>query len=78
MCFTCLITDHNMKYDVFQREMMGATEKLNPLLGKHQRGASWRVDPEIYRPATMTAPQGLLNLSPAWFQQGHEVSHFGS
>ncbi|KAF8257003.1 hypothetical protein EI94DRAFT_1539140, partial [Lactarius quietus] len=58
--------------DSRQREMMEATEKLHPLLGKHQGNGSWRNNPEIYCSKTM-AVWGSLNISPAWFQQVHET-----
>jgi hypothetical protein len=55
--------------------MMEATEKLRPLLGKHQSGALWRGDPANFASGT-ESPPGVLNISPAWFQQAHEVSCF--
>jgi hypothetical protein len=67
------LSDHQIKCDVFQREMMAATEKLYPLLGKFKGGASWRNDAELF-PSGTEGRRGVLNLSPAWFQQGHEVS----
>ena len=56
--------------------MMAATEKLYPLLERHQGDDSWRNDAAIYFTGT-ESPQGLLNLSPAWFQQAHEVISLG-
>jgi len=69
------LSDHPIKYDVFQREMMAATEKLHPLLKNCQTSTSWRVDPEIF-PSGLEGLQGVINISPAWFQQAHEVSFF--
>ncbi|KAN0138006.1 hypothetical protein V8E53_004177 [Lactarius tabidus] len=54
------LSDNQIKYNVFQREMMAATEKLFPLLGKHE--------------GETEGPHGVITLSHAWFQQGHEVS----
>ena len=54
---------------------MAATEKLHPLLGKRQGGISWRDDTALF-PSEAKGPHGALNLSPAWFQQGHEVTSF--
>ncbi|KAI9430701.1 hypothetical protein H4582DRAFT_2063488 [Lactarius indigo] len=59
--------------DSWQGEMMAATEKLHLLLSKHQSSTSWHVDPEIF-PSGLEGLQGVINISPAWFQQGHEVS----
>ena len=54
---------------------MTAMEKLHPLLGKRQGGISWCDNPALF-PSGSEGPHGTLNLSPAWFQLGHEVSHF--
>jgi hypothetical protein len=67
------LSDHQIKCDVFQREMMAATEKLYPLLSKFKGGASWCNDVGLF-PSGTEGCHGVLNLSPAWFQQGHEVS----
>jgi hypothetical protein len=50
---------------------MAATEKLDSLL--KIGGASWRVDRENFNSGTRLQ-EGSIDLSPAWFQQGHEVS----
>lgn len=60
--------------------MMKATKKLLPLLEKFQEnspGTSWRVNNKNFPPWAV-GPRGVLNISPAWFQQGHEVSCFRS
>ena len=69
------LIDHYFKFGVFQNEMVTAMAKLHPLVGKKQRGALWREDPGNFASGTKD-PQGLFNISPAWFQQGHEVSYF--
>jgi hypothetical protein len=58
---------------VFQDEMMAATTKLYPLLGSAPIGAEWRNDPKnfIQGPGHHV---GTVTLSPAWFQQGQDVS----
>ncbi|KAH9012162.1 hypothetical protein EDB85DRAFT_2159236 [Lactarius pseudohatsudake] len=58
--------------DSRQSEMMAATEKLHPLLEKRPKGTSWRLDPG-YFPSGLEGLQGLVNFSPAWFQQAHET-----
>ena len=70
------LSDCRIKCIWFQREMMAATEKFHPLLGRHQGDSSWHNNAAIYCPGT-EGPQGLLNLSPVWFQQGHEVISLG-
>ncbi|KAH9012488.1 hypothetical protein EDB85DRAFT_1900316 [Lactarius pseudohatsudake] len=58
--------------DSRQSEMMAATQKLHSLLEKCPRSTSWCLDPE-YFPSGLEGLQGLVNFSPAWFQQGHEL-----
>jgi len=53
--------------------MLEVQEKLFPLLETSQSGSSWQEDPELY-PSGGKGLQGLVNLSPAWFQQAHDVS----
>ena len=55
--------------------MLAATEKLHSLLGQHQSGAHWQDDPENFLSGE-NGPQGVLNISPTWFQQAHEVTGF--
>lgn len=71
--FTSTLSDRCIKRGAFQSEMMAATEKLHSLLGKRQSGAPWRVDPGNFTPGTENA-RGLLNMSPAWYQRGRDVS----
>ena len=51
--------------------MMAATEKLHPLLEK-PGGTSWHIDPENFPPGT--EDPGVLDISPTWFQLGHDMS----
>jgi hypothetical protein len=37
------------------------------------KGSSWRADPTSFH-SGKHIPEGWVNISPAWFQQGHEVS----
>jgi hypothetical protein len=79
------LSDYSSKPDTFQSEIMVATEKLHPMLEKKRKkkkstcstgtktGASWRTDPKYFHSGTQ-APKGSINISPAWFQQAHEVS----
>lgn len=69
-CFT--LFDCGIKYNVFQSEMLAAAKKLLPLLDRRQTGASWRVDPQNFPPKIKDA-KGVVDISPAWFQQGQEV-----
>jgi hypothetical protein len=53
--------------------MLVAREKLCPLLENSlQGGSTWRDDLENFHSGE--GPQGSVNLSPAWFPQGHDVS----
>jgi hypothetical protein len=53
---------------------MAATEKLDSLLKTDSKSdASWRTDCRNFNSGARL-PEGYVNLSPAWFQQGHEVS----
>jgi hypothetical protein len=61
------------KPDTLQDAMLGAREKLRPLLGKSQHGSCWRDDLEHFHLGG-EGPWGSVNLSPGWFQQGHDVS----
>jgi hypothetical protein len=66
------LSDHSRKPDAYQNAMSAAQEKLHPLLKIPPHGSSWRNDRKFYYPGE--GPQGSVNLSPAWFQQGHDVS----
>jgi hypothetical protein len=35
-------------------------------------GTSWRTDPKYFSSGT-PSPEGWIDISPAWFQQAHEV-----
>jgi len=52
--------------------MLAARENLRPLLKLSKGGSNWRNDPKMYR--SEGGLQGSVNLSPGWFQKGHEVS----
>ncbi|KAH9031242.1 hypothetical protein EDB84DRAFT_1562314 [Lactarius hengduanensis] len=56
-----------------QNAIMAATEKLRSFLGKKQTGASSRTHCENFHPGT-DVKTGMITLSPAWFQQGHNNS----
>ncbi|KAH9014934.1 hypothetical protein EDB84DRAFT_1567921 [Lactarius hengduanensis] len=56
-----------------QNAIMAATEKLRSFLGKKQTGASSRTHCENFHPGT-DVQTGMITLSPAWFQQGHNNS----
>ena len=62
-----------------QGKILEATEKLNPLLKKSQTdsgsGSSWHTDPRLFHRGMETHIEfGAVNISPAWFELGHEVS----
>jgi hypothetical protein len=52
--------------------MLAAREKLRPLLGLEQSSGTWRNDAANYHQGEDLT--GSVNLSPAWFPQGYDVS----
>jgi len=52
--------------------MFEAQEELHLLLEMSQSGSAWCDDLELY--SSGQGLQGSVNLSPAWFQQAHNVS----
>jgi hypothetical protein len=67
------LSNRNGKHDASQNAMLLARERLRPLLEKSLRGGgTWRDKMEHFHSGE--GPQGSVNLSPAWFQQGHDVS----
>jgi hypothetical protein len=73
------LSDCSGKPDGSQNEMLAAREMLGQLLkitpstpsGSSSRG-SWRGKIKYFQPGEDSL--GLVNLSPAWFQLGHDVS----
>ena len=55
--------------------MLAAREKLCPLLKPLKHRGCWCNDPKFYYSGgDSEGPQGSVNLSSVWFQQGHNVS----
>jgi hypothetical protein len=52
-------------------KMLEPVLKFNP-----NPSTSWRLSPEYYQPVDNGLKPGSLNISPAWFEQGHEVYLF--
>ena len=46
---------------------------LECMLKVDQQSANWRIRPDFYRPVSGGLKPGTFNISPAWFEQGHEV-----
>ncbi len=67
------LSDHGRQPDASQKDMLAARGKLGPLLKMAESGSSWRNHQEMY-PSGAEGPRGSVNLSPAWFQLGHDVS----
>jgi len=65
------LSDHIQKSDASQSAMLDAWKKLSPLLNLPKTGSSWHEDTIYFQGE---GPKGSVNLSPAWFQQGHDVS----
>jgi hypothetical protein len=57
--------------------MKNAAKGLNPLLEKSQKNSGWHHSEHLFKDAdecTSYSP-GCANMSPAWYDQGHKVSH---
>jgi hypothetical protein len=67
------LSNYGRTIDASQNSMLMARETLRPLIKIPQSGSSWRGD-ERYFHLGEEGPSGLANLSPAWFQQGRDVS----
>ena len=68
-----LASGHSRKPNPSQNAMLVARENLGLLVEIPKTSKSWRNDAKNFRPRRKGAP-GLVNLSPAWFQKGHDVS----
>ncbi|KAG2127614.1 uncharacterized protein EDB93DRAFT_1096413, partial [Suillus bovinus] len=58
-----------------QKEIWAATKLLSPSLERSMKvDGNWRTNPEWFKHHSedVGLPAGCINLSPAWFQQGHE------
>jgi hypothetical protein len=54
--------------------MFADLEMLEPALKMNQKpSTSWRSSSEYNRPVLNGLKPGCMNISPAWFEQGHEV-----
>jgi len=49
-------------------KMLERALKMDP-----KPSVNWRTSPEYYVPVAGGLKAGNLNISPAWFEQGHEV-----
>ncbi|KAG2351808.1 hypothetical protein BDR07DRAFT_1243241, partial [Suillus spraguei] len=59
------------------QEIRAATDLLGPSLEKSVKAdGNWRYNQEWFKQGSenVGSTPGCINLSPAWFQQGHEVS----
>ena len=53
--------------------MFADLKLLEPVLKNPKSSNSWRTSSEYYRPVKNGLKPGSMNISPAWFEQGHEV-----
>jgi hypothetical protein len=51
---------------------MDASQRLAGVLTMGKEDSSWRTSPTYFNHRAKTKP-GIITMSPAWFQQGHEV-----
>ena len=63
---------YNLRLTESQSSVFKSLTTLQSLLKVELSGKCWRTSAEYYRPAGLKS--GTLSLSPAWFEQGHEVS----
>jgi len=49
---------------------------LERSLSINKASTSWRIKPEYYQAKPGWVKPGNASLSPAWFQQAHEVGQF--
>ena len=59
--------------NMFQGQMLAATQKLWQLLDCSVRNQSWCNQANSFQ-AGAELPTGVVNFSAVWFEQGHEVS----
>jgi hypothetical protein len=54
--------------------MWRSIKELEPELKVDRSSTNWRAGPRYYRssPDNLLKP-GVANMSPAWFEQGHDV-----
>ena len=57
-----------------QQSMFADLRQIEAVLKiNHSQPTNWRNGPEFYRPVEGGLKPGTMNISPAWFEQGHEV-----
>jgi hypothetical protein len=57
--------------------MFADLKMLEPALKMNRNSSkSWRTSSEYYRPVLHGLKPGSMNISPAWFEQGHEVPNY--
>ena len=64
---------HIKRPNASQNAMLVARQKLRPLLDSSIRTRCWRDDLNYFHPGEVSL-RGSVNFSPAWFQQGRDVS----
>jgi hypothetical protein len=69
-----------IRVHMFQGDILNATklmeeEMQNSIQSDHNGRASWRCSEGLFSDTSGELPAGCINVSPAWFQQGHEVSY---
>jgi hypothetical protein len=54
--------------------MFADLKMLEPVLKMNRNPSkNWRISPEYHQTVTNGLKPGNMNISPAWFEQGHEV-----
>jgi hypothetical protein len=68
-----LLSNHIKRPNVSQKAMLMAWQKLRPLLDSSIRAMCWRDHPDYFHLGEERL-WGSVKFSPAWFQQGRNVS----
>ena len=59
---------------IHQNRIWGALTGISKPYAVGPQGSTWRINPENFKPAGSSTPApGIFNISPAWFQQAHDV-----
>jgi hypothetical protein len=63
-----------------QMHIWDALEHLQPILKGGTSPTSWRKCPAFFKPDSecLLAKPGVVTMSPAWFEQGHDVCNLMS
>src|ERR1700748_2745321 len=68
---------HSISYYLLQLDIWNAIVHLQPLFKGGARSGSWRTHNEFFKSSSKCLSKpGIVTMSPAWFELGHDVSVF--